>query len=88
MSRLAPYAKTVVAFVGFVVTQAIAQGLLSGPAASWASLVIGGLTVVGVYAVPNSRPGVYTVTLEPVEVTSASTSTPPPVPDRPRRPGH
>ena len=50
------YAKGTVAFVVSVVLGAIAQGLINGAAAAWATLVIGGLTTAGVVAKANTNP--------------------------------
>ena len=54
MSKLKPYRKAIVAFLISVVGGAVAQGVISGDAAVWATVVIGALTTAGVYATPNT----------------------------------
>lgn len=53
---LKPWAKAIVAFLVAVVAGAIAQGLINGAAAAWATVIIGALTTIGVYGVANKAP--------------------------------
>lgn len=48
----AQYRKAVVALVGFVV-QLVQLGVLDDDASKWVTAVIAGLTLLGVYQVPN-----------------------------------
>lgn len=50
-----PVAKAIVAFVVAVVGGAVAQGLINGAAAAWATIIIGALTTAGVWATTNKE---------------------------------
>lgn len=50
-----PIAKAIVAFIVSVVAGGIAQGLIVGATAAWATVIIGALTTIGVYAATNTK---------------------------------
>jgi len=54
IKKLAPYRKGVVAAIGFIAELIIQLGI-GGEAQKWATLIIGALTTLGVYAVRNTK---------------------------------
>lgn len=53
IALLQPRWKAVVAFVVVIIGGGLAQGLIVGAPAAWATIVIGALATIGVHAVPN-----------------------------------
>lgn len=49
------YLKAVVSFAVAVVAGGVAQGLINGAAAAWATIVIGALATAGVYVAKNAE---------------------------------
>ena len=54
LDDLAPYRKFVVAIIGAAI-MAVNEGLISGTAAKWVSIVIAVATALGVYVTPNEE---------------------------------
>src|SRR4051794_30354149 len=52
---MSKYLKAIVSFAVAVVAGGVAQGLINGAAAAWATIVIGALATAGVYVAKNAE---------------------------------